>query len=226
MHSHRDTEIFSYILSGELTHRDSTVKKGAGSEDKKLFYRIKRGDVQFSSAGSGVKHSENNEHATEHARFLQIWVLPWKKGLNPVYHTQTVAEEKRRGFLTIISPLKGGVNAAPAQEKALEGVVEGTIPIHAYFLFGAGIILVGEAFFWEVAGGQGVVTSKENRQVYVYLPMMKGGKARVRLNGSDDVILAEGDGAFVRSVDEGDELGFKSIGDEEAEIVVLDANHN
>jgi quercetin 2,3-dioxygenase len=227
MHSHRDAEIFSYILSGELTHRDSTVKKGEGNEDKKLFYRMKRGDVQFSSAGSGVKHSENNESATESVRFLQIWVLPWKKGLAPVYHTQTFGEEeKRKGFQTIISPLKGGVDATLQQEKVPEGMVTGTIPIHADFLFGAGIIPVGETFLWKVAGGEGVVTSKENRQVYVYLPMMKGGKAKVRLNGSDDAILEEGDGAFVRSVDEGDELGFESIGEEEAEVVVLDANHN
>jgi hypothetical protein len=101
-----------------------------------------------------------------------------------------------------------------------------TIPIHADFLFGAGIIPVGKTFLWKVAGGRGIVRSKENRQVYVYLPMMKGGKAKVRLNGSDDAILTEGDGAFVRDVGEGDELGFESIGEEEAEVVVLDANDN
>jgi redox-sensitive bicupin YhaK (pirin superfamily) len=122
--------------------------------------------VQFSSAGSGVKHSEDNESPTESVKVLQVWVLPWKKGLGPVYRTQTFAEEeKRKGFLTIISPLKGGVNATPLQEKVPEGVVAETIPIHADFLFGAGIIPVGEAFAWKVAGGKGFVTSKENRQV-------------------------------------------------------------
>jgi quercetin 2,3-dioxygenase len=109
----------------------------------------------------------------------------------------------------------------PLQEKVPEGVVPGAIPIHADFLFEAGIIPVGEAFVWKVAGGRGFVTSKENRQVYMYLPVMREGKAKARLNGSDNVILAEGDGALVRGVDEGDELGFESIGDE-----VLDANHN
>jgi hypothetical protein len=133
---------------------------------------------------------------------------------------------EEEGFLTIISPLKGGVDATPLQEKVPKGVVPGTIPIHADFLSGAGIIPIGEAFVWKVAGGRGFVTSKENRQVYVYLPMMREGKAKVRLNSTNDVIIAEGDGAFVRDVDEGDELGFESIGDEEAEIVVLDANHN
>lgn len=52
-HPHRDAEIFSYILSGELTHRDSMIKKGAEGEQGKDFYRMKRGDVQFTTGGSG-----------------------------------------------------------------------------------------------------------------------------------------------------------------------------
>jgi hypothetical protein len=54
-----------------LTHRDSTVKS-VRSEDKKLFYRMRRGDVQFSSAGSGVKHTENNESPTESEVFAGL----------------------------------------------------------------------------------------------------------------------------------------------------------
>ena len=52
-HPHRDAEIFSYILNGELTHRDSMVKKGAEGEQGKSFYRMKRGDVQFTTGGTG-----------------------------------------------------------------------------------------------------------------------------------------------------------------------------
>lgn len=52
-HPHRDAEIFSYILSGELTHRDSMIKKGAEGAQGKDFYRMKRGDVQFTTGGSG-----------------------------------------------------------------------------------------------------------------------------------------------------------------------------
>lgn len=55
-HPHRDAEIFSYILSGELTHRDSMVKKGAEGTQGKEFYRMKRGDVQFTTGGTG-RHS-------------------------------------------------------------------------------------------------------------------------------------------------------------------------
>lgn len=53
-HSHRDAEIFSYILSGELTHRDSMITKGAEGTPGDDFYRMKRGDVQFTTGGSGT----------------------------------------------------------------------------------------------------------------------------------------------------------------------------
>jgi len=52
-HPHRDAEIFSYILSGELTHRDSMIKKGAEGAQGDQFYRMKRGDVQFTTGGTG-----------------------------------------------------------------------------------------------------------------------------------------------------------------------------
>lgn len=56
-HNHRDFEIFSYILNGELTHRDSMIKKGAEGAEGKQFYRMRRGDVQFTTGGTG----ENSE---------------------------------------------------------------------------------------------------------------------------------------------------------------------
>lgn len=52
-HPHRDAEIFSYILSGELTHRDSMIQKGAEGKQGKQFYQMKRGDVQFTTGGTG-----------------------------------------------------------------------------------------------------------------------------------------------------------------------------
>ncbi len=72
-HPHRDAEIFSYILSGELTHRDSMVTKKDGSTaSKDDFFRMRRGDVQFTTGGTGIAHSEQNEHATDEVHFLQI----------------------------------------------------------------------------------------------------------------------------------------------------------
>ncbi|KAK0628657.1 RmlC-like cupin domain-containing protein [Bombardia bombarda] len=219
-HPHRDFEIFSYILSGELTHRDSMLKKGAEGGQSGRFFRMRRGDVQFTTGGTGIAHSEFNEHTKDTVHFLQIWVLPWARGLAPRYHTLHFDEEdKRRGFVKILSPLKGGVDATAEQEKAAEPRAPGTIPIHADFVMAAGIVAPGSTFEW-VAGGKATEATK--RKVYVHLPMTKGGKSKIRLDGRDDAILEEGDGAFVEGVNAGDKLSVESVGEVEAEVIILD----
>ncbi|KAL8830276.1 MAG: hypothetical protein Q9170_005805 [Blastenia crenularia] len=221
-HTHRNAEIFSYILSGELTHRDSMMVASSTGTSRDQFYRIKRGDIQFTTGGSGISHSENNEHDADTVHFLQIWALPWKTGLTPRYHDLTITEEaKRAGFVTIISPLRAGKRASPAQEEAAVPAVEGTIPIHADLLLGASIIAAGTSASWCV-GGDGAVVSREGRKVYIHLPMSHGGQSKVRL--PDGTVLGEGDGAFVSNVNAGDALKIESVGVAEAEVVVLDSN--
>ncbi|KAK4194127.1 RmlC-like cupin domain-containing protein [Triangularia verruculosa] len=222
-HPHRDFEIFSYILSGELTHRDSMLTKGhEGDASADQFYRMRRGDVQFTTGGTGIAHSEFNEHKRDTVHFLQIWALPWKRGLKPRYHTKHFAEEdKRKEFVTILSPLKGGVDATAEEEAKAEPVVEGTIPIHADFLMGAGIIKEGSKFEW-IVGGRDNVTEQNKRKVFVHLPMTKGGRASIRLDGREDAVLKEGDGAFIENVNKGDKLWVESVGEVEAEVIVLD----
>lgn len=224
-HPHRDAEIFSYILSGELTHRDSMQKKGKEpTTNKNDFYRMKRGDVQFTTGGTGIAHSEANEAKRDWVHFLQIWALPWKKGLPPIYHTATYDEgDKRKGFVPIITPLKAGPKASSADEEAAIPTTEGTIPVHADLVFSAGIIPKDGAFEYQI-GGADAVQSKTNRKTYIHLPMTKGGKAKIRLAGREESILQEGDGAFVSNVNAGDVLTVESIGDAEAEVVVLDSN--
>ena len=94
-HGHRDMEIFSYVLEGGLQHRDSM---GTGSV-------IQPGDVQMMSAGTGVLHSEFNASREELVHFLQIWIVPDRKGVVPRYQQRHFTPDEKRGRLRlIISP--------------------------------------------------------------------------------------------------------------------------
>lgn len=92
-HSHRDMEIISYVLDGELAHKDSS---GASSV-------LRYGDVQRMTAGSGVSHSEFNPSQTQRVHFLQIWIHPEKTGLSPAYEEKHFDEEAKRGRLRLIA---------------------------------------------------------------------------------------------------------------------------
>lgn len=141
----------------------------------------------------------------------------------PTYHTSTFSDEsKRQGFVTIISPLKGGPRASAEEEKTAVPLVNDTIPIHADFLMGASIIPVGKKHSWKVGGG--VVAKKSSRNVYVHLITAKGGRSKLHLEGRDDLLVNEGDAFTIRGVNDGDELMFESIGADEAEVVVLDSD--
>lgn len=190
-------------------------------KNKNDFFRMRRGDVQFTTGGTGIAHSEQNEREDSEVHFLQIWATPWKRGLPPTYHTGTFPDvDKRNKFVTILSPLKAGPEATREEEKAAIPVVKGSIPIHADFLMGAAIIGKGKEVAWRVGGeGEGAVSEREKRKVYVHLPM-RGLGAKVVLGG--EVELGEGDGAFVDGVRGGEEMGVESVGEGEAEVVVLD----
>ena len=96
MHPHNDMEILSYIVDGEITHKDSM-----GNERT-----LHRGEVQYMSAGTGVMHSEYNNHKSKDLRLLQIWILPPHKGLSPTYGDVSYKEEERKNRLLHVASNK------------------------------------------------------------------------------------------------------------------------
>ncbi len=148
-HPHRDMEIVTYILSGELEHQDSTGNKGV----------IHSGEVQVMSAGSGIQHSEYNRSKKAPVHFLQIWIFPRKHGLKPRWeqHQFTPAERQGKllpivsggelgGALTIDQDAQIYVSALPAgsevrhqskpHRKAYIFAIEGEVTVNSVMLAG------------------------------------------------------------------------------------------
>jgi hypothetical protein len=96
-HPHQDMEIVSIPLTGDLRHGDNMGNEGI----------ISKGEVQVMSAGTGVLHSEKNANSSEEVKFLQIWVIPREKGVEPRYDQMAISDNaKQNDFQQIVSPNK------------------------------------------------------------------------------------------------------------------------
>jgi redox-sensitive bicupin YhaK (pirin superfamily) len=117
-HGHQNMEIISYVLAGELAHRDSLGNvKG-----------IPPGDVQRMSAGTGVQHSEFNHATGQQTHFLQIWILPNQQNVKPSYEQKTVPAQKKQSALVLIASEEGQDDAVKiyADAKLYAGLFEQT----------------------------------------------------------------------------------------------------
>ncbi|NJD31350.1 MAG: pirin family protein [Gammaproteobacteria bacterium] len=128
-HGHRDMEILSYVLDGELAHKDST---GTSSV-------IRPGDVQRMSAGRGVMHSEFNNSHEKPVHFLQIWIQPDVAGIAPEYEQTRFEPEEKRGRLRLIASPDG---------------TDGSVRIHQDARVYAGLFDGAEAGNLQVARGR------------------------------------------------------------------------
>lgn len=128
-HGHRDMEIVTYLVRGELEHRDSL---GTGS----VLYP---GDVQRMTAGRGVLHSEFNHSQRDDLRLLQVWIRPAEPGLEPGYEERHFPEEEKRGRLRLLVDPEGR---------------EGALRIHQDARLYAGLLAPGQATALELAPGR------------------------------------------------------------------------
>jgi quercetin 2,3-dioxygenase len=103
-HGHRDMEIISYVLSGALAHKDSMGNGAAGAANAGV---IPPDDVQRMSAGRGVMHSEFNHASDQATHFLQIWIEPKHRGIDPGYEQKRFSPAEKRGRLRLIASPDG-----------------------------------------------------------------------------------------------------------------------
>jgi quercetin 2,3-dioxygenase len=173
-HGHRDMEIITYILEGALKHEDSM---GNGSV-------IRPGDVQRMTAGTGVRHSEQNASPSERVHLLQIWILPNTVGLDPSYEQKAFTEDERRGQLRLIASEDGR---------------EGTVQVHQDVSLFASILPAGAE-----------VEHSMDQQRYAWLQVARGA---VDVNGEradqGDGIVAIGESNLrIRAAEEAEVLLF------------------
>jgi quercetin 2,3-dioxygenase len=170
-HGHRDMEIISYVLTGELAHKDNL---GNGSV-------IRPGDVQRMSAGRGVMHSEFNHSKTDLVHFLQIWIEPNVMGIAAGYEEKHFDVASKRGTLRLVASNDGR---------------DGSVTIHQDAALYAALLDGAEQASMAVAPGRQLYVHVARGSVDVNGERLDAGDA-AKLVDVAGVLLAKGDGAEV-----------------------------
>jgi len=170
-HAHQNMEIISYVLSGELAHKDSIGNvKG-----------IPPGDVQRMSAGTGVQHSEFNHADGQTTHFLQIWIEPNVTGIPPSYEQKTFADTEKRGALRLVASPDGA---------------KGSVLIHADARLYAGLFDGAESATLELSAARKTYVHLIRGQLEVNGRVLKAGDAAA-LQSEATLTLANGQDAEV-----------------------------
>ncbi|KAJ7661123.1 RmlC-like cupin domain-containing protein [Mycena rosella] len=200
-HSHREFEIFSYIVSGQLAHKDSM-----GNVEV-----LKRGDLQLTSAGTGISHSENAHGATP-VHFLQIWALPSTPRLQPKYFTRHFTDDEKRDiWARVVAPVDAEGVLRDTREGKGPAPVQSTLSMYATLL----------------SGGKRLTQPMRGSKGYIHVVQTSGYNigaatgAAIKVFGSDrDWELKEGDGAYIH-FDDAEEFTVDNVGDMTAEILLF-----
>jgi len=189
--------IFSYIVSGVLEHKDSLGN----------LENLQRGEVQFTSAGTGISHSEYNRNKDAECHFLQIWAKPNKKGLKPHYETKKFTDEMKQNKL---------VRIMEYTDRLSDKSEHSPIGLQADLSMDASILSPGKSVTHEIV-------EEGPRKVYFHVVM--GGRGQPTEGGAKikvgETVLGEGDGAFVEARGPG-KIEVESVGDKPAEFLLFD----
>jgi hypothetical protein len=205
-HSHKEFEIFSYVVTGELEHKDSM-----GNTEI-----LKRGDVQLTSAGTGISHSEK-AHGPTPVHFLQIWSVPSVSRLSPKYYTRHFTDaEKTDTWVPVVAPIgAGGVSASR------EGT--GAAPVQSPLTLYATLLSPSKSLSHTFPSGRAT-----SRKAYVHVIQTSGYNAEaatgatVKVAGHGaEVELKEGDGGYIYG-EAGKEITVANVGDKVAELLLFD----
>jgi redox-sensitive bicupin YhaK (pirin superfamily) len=170
-HGHRDMEIISYVVSGNLAHKDSMGNvKG-----------IPPGDVQRMSAGTGVQHSEFNHAEGETTHFFQIWIEPSQKGIAPGYEQKTFSSAEKQGVLRLLASPDGG---------------EGSVLMHADARLYSGLFEADQSATLPLSSQRKAYVHLMRGTLNVNGQTLSGGDAAL-LEGETRIELAQGEGAEV-----------------------------
>lgn len=167
---------------------------------------LKRGEVQFTSAGTGIRHSEYNRNRDSEVHFLQIWAKPNKRGLKPHYKTKKFTDEEKTDKLVRIMEYTDRLD----QNK-------GAIGLQADLSMDASILSPGKKVVHEVV-------AEGPRKLYAHLVM--GGRSQPKQGGAQikigETVLGEGDGAYIDGVKGPNKIEIESVGDKPAEFIFFD----
>lgn len=178
-HGHRDMEIVSYVISGELAHADSMGNGRPGASTPSGV--IRPGDVQRMSAGSGVRHSEFNHAPHDTTHFLQIWIEPSQRGIVPSYEQKHFDAQAKRGTLCLIASPDGR---------------DGSVTLHADAAIYSGLFGSGERLAWPLRPQRKYYVHLVQGQLSVNGHRLSGGDA-LRIEAEAALTLEQGEGAEV-----------------------------
>ena len=223
-HSHREFEIFSYIVAGEIEQLVSfqfcflcfevLTSSFIYSKDSMGNTEIlRRGDLQLTSAGTGISHSEK-AHGPNEAHFLQIWSLPSISKLQPKYFTRHFTdEEKTNKWARVVAPVDAD-GVLPVREG------NGPAPVQSPLTLYATLLGQNKSLNRPLTGKKGYIhvvqTSGYNNGE------SKGANIKIASKGGEELTLGEGDGAYIYVGNSGNILEVENVGDRVAEVVVFD----